>query len=267
MTGAPSNPGLDHPSKMELKFLAEDQNTAFDWEYHTPEELQAKIDFLRERFPDDPPRILDVGGGNGRFLDGLLLAFTNANGYLIDISQHLLSLNAPNPRKHLVHGSLERLEEIFPELKFDVITMNWVLHHLVGSTWERSVSNSIAALELASRLLSPNGVIAVAENMLNDILGGDLPSHIIYAITSVRNPLFVKLARPYFNTAGVGVCFHSQPAWERLFAHAGLKTEHSFYGVDYWAMDLKMRIKLIPLSVKSRRHGHYFLSKASSSII
>lgn len=242
-------------TQMELTFLAEDQNENFDQEYHWPLEMTKKIDRIRNRFRKDPPAILDVGGGNGRFLDNLLAAFPSSTGYLLDISPALLARNSPNERKRLVEGSISDLPTLFPEQRFDVITFNWVLHHLVGPGWERSANNARLALDAAARLLSPGGVIVVAELMFNDIFGGDLPSHIIYAITSAKNPRFVGLARRYFNTAGVGVCFHSQPAWECLFEQVGLKVEQKFFASPrHW------RLPFLFLALKSQQDGHYFLS-------
>lgn len=250
---------LDSRGKLELAILAEDQNESFDEDYHTGAELKRKIDSIADRFPDGPATILDIGGGNGRFLDGLLAAFPDAHGYLLDLSELLLSRNTSYHRKHLVHGSVENLPELFAGQIFDVITMNWVLHHLVGRTWRGSVANCAATLEMAARLLSPTGVIIVAENMLDDVLGGDLPSRLVYTITSIKSPALVHLVRRHFNTAGVGVCFHSQKAWEHLFECTRLKIEQRFFG-KYWRADARRRLMLLLLSIKSQRHGHYFLS-------
>ncbi len=250
------NQNQDALSSMELKFLSEDQNESFDQEYHWPREMKEKIVRIGARFPRGPETILDIGGGNGRFLDNMLDAFPNATGYLLDISPVLLSRNTPSARKHLLEGSISELAACFPTQRFDVITVNWVLHHLVGSEWERSVANVTSALEAATQLLSPGGVIVIAELMFNDIFGGDLPSHLTYAITCVKNPRFVKLARRYFNTAGVGVCFHSQSAWERIFERVGLKIEQNFFGgYRSWVLPF------ILLALKSQRDGHYFLSR------
>jgi ubiquinone/menaquinone biosynthesis C-methylase UbiE len=253
-------PDHDHLNRMWLRFLAEQQNENFDHEYHSPEEARRTIDIIRARLPDGPATILDIGGGNGRFLDSLLSVFPTARGYLIDPSQVLLSRNSSNPQKHLVQGSVDRLEDIFANQTFDIITINFVLHHLVGGTWRQCVSNATNALKSAARLLTPDGMIIIAENMYDGILGRDLPSRIIYAISSIRNRQFVRLANRYFNTAGVGVCFHSQLAWEELFKRAGLKTEQKFFG-NYWSVDLKTRLLVLLLGVKSRRRGYYFLCK------
>jgi hypothetical protein len=46
--------------RMELKFLEEDQNATFDCEYHTPEEIAAKVDAIRASIPGGPQTILDI---------------------------------------------------------------------------------------------------------------------------------------------------------------------------------------------------------------
>jgi 2-polyprenyl-3-methyl-5-hydroxy-6-metoxy-1,4-benzoquinol methylase len=244
---------------MELKYLEEDQNARFDQEYHSLGELNAKIAALKQALPNGPRTILDLGGGNGKFLDSLLNEFPDAEGYLIDISEHLLGMNRVYPRKHLVHGTIGELEERFPSEKFDVITINWVLHHLVGPSYQTSISNVQSALRACANLLAPQGVIVIAENMFDGLPIDDAPSRIVYGITSVKAQWFVKRIRYYFNTAGVGVCFHSQRAWERLFDRAGLRIKVRFFG-EFWGCDLKRRLLFIPLMLKSQRHGHYLLS-------
>jgi ubiquinone/menaquinone biosynthesis C-methylase UbiE len=244
---------------MELKYLKEEQNVQFDQEYHSPGELKSKIAAIKEAIPNGPRSILDLGGGNGKFLDALLNEFESASGYLIDISEHLLAVNKIYPRKRLIRCSISDLEERLQGLKFDVITINWVLHHLVGPSYETSVANVQSALKACANLLTSQGVIVVAENMFDGLPIDDAPSRIVYAITSVKTPWFVKRIRYYFNTAGVGVCFHSQRAWERLFHRAGLRTKARFFG-EFWGCDLKRRLLFAPLMLKSQRHGHYLLS-------
>ncbi len=67
---------------MELKYLVEEQNAAFDEEYHSAAELRSKVELLRKQFGNDGPRsIPDLGGGNGIFLDALLAEFPKARNH------------------------------------------------------------------------------------------------------------------------------------------------------------------------------------------
>jgi ubiquinone/menaquinone biosynthesis C-methylase UbiE len=244
---------------MQLKSLSEEQNKAFDAEYHTPRELAAKVEVLRSLMPQGPSTILDIGGGNGKFLDALLQVFPSSEGYLLDVSEHLLSLNKPVLRKHIQKGSCDELDTLFAGRTFDLITLNWLLHHLVGSTYGRSVSNVLQLLEGCRRHLKANGVIIVAENMFDGALISDGPSRLIYALTSMKAPWFTKVARRFFNTAGVGVCFHSQRRWENIFGCARLMVKERFFG-DYCSISGTRRLMYSILLIKTRRHGHYVLS-------
>lgn len=173
---------------MELLTLSETQNEAFDSEYHSEAEIKAKVATLRRLLLGGPRSMLDLGGGNGAFLDEMLAAFPAARGTNLDISELLLSKNKLHPRKRLVHGSIGNMAELFRGEKFDVITINWVLHHLVGPTYRSCGQNRRATLEACRALLNPGGVIVVAENMFDGPDGANLTSWLIYQITSVRHP-------------------------------------------------------------------------------
>ncbi len=115
---------------------------------------------------------------------------------------------------------------------------------------------------MLSGLLTPNGVIVVAENMFDGFGGTNIPSHTIWSITSVRNPSFVKLARRFFNTAGVGVCFQSENSWRRIFGSAGLTVSHHFFGIP-WSVSPTRRVAIGFLGLKGPRHGHFLLKPAA----
>jgi 2-polyprenyl-3-methyl-5-hydroxy-6-metoxy-1,4-benzoquinol methylase len=142
---------------MDVLVLSEAQNEAFDTDYHSPKELAEKIDAIRSRFGDRPARILDLGGGNGRFLDSLLAALPNARGTLIDISAELLARNVSSPRKEIINGSIADLSGVLAGQMFDIITLNWVLHHLVGRSYEVCRRNVVECLAACAGLLAPAG--------------------------------------------------------------------------------------------------------------
>lgn len=243
---------------MQLGYLDESQNEAFDFEYHSEVELKGKLAFIREVFPNGPRRILDIGGGNGKFMDQLLAEFPESEGYLIDISRNLLDKNRPNPKKHLIHGSFEDLPKLLPGRSFDLITINWVLHHLVGPSYRLSVQNIEQALAMTSGMLSPDGFLLVAENEYQGLLESNVPSHVIYTITRIRKPAVVGLTRRYFNTAGVGVCFQSRRGWIRIFERTGLKVDYYLQN-SRWQHGLKKRLMFLLLFLRVQRHGHFGL--------
>jgi ubiquinone/menaquinone biosynthesis C-methylase UbiE len=245
--------------------LNETQNAAFDAEFHRPEELEAKLKRLDELSSDESFNVLDLGGGNGLFADQLLARFPKSTVTIIDISSVLLSRNNPSNRKEFIHGSIEEMIDILTGRTFDYITMNWVLHHLVGNSYRTSLKNCRKTLIHCKKLLKPGGMVIIAENMFDSYLGSNLASHVIYAITAIKWRWFVQWTKRFFNTAGVGVCFQSQRAWMRLFAEAGFDVdafqlglvwrwlERAFLRMDFRSMAIHL------LFVKSVSHGHFFL--------
>jgi len=244
---------------MEVVRLSEAQNSSFDREYHASAEMFWKLEHLANRY-DGAFSILDVGGGNGVFLDTILSAFPKANGTLLDISAELLSRNRPLPRKRLVQGAIEDIPQLLGDQKFDVITVNWVLHHLVGRTYQQCRKNCIAMLQMCADLLSERGTLLVSETMVDGFFGTNIPSRLIYEITRIENPAFTRLSSRFFNTAGVGVCFRSDDAWSRLFKEAGFQVDDASYG-EYWPYSLKKRALYAGLMLASQRHRHFFLRR------
>ena len=250
---------------MELKYLSEAQNASFDAEYHSPQEMQAKLKLLAERFPGGGPRtILDLGGGNGKFLDALLDAFPNARGVLVDISQHLLDSNKPHPRKELIRASVSECNDVLGDRKFDLITVNWLLHHLVGPSRDVCTQNCLTTLEMCKGHLAEGGALFVAENLFEGFAGTNIPSHVIYAITRVKFSPFVRFARRFFNTAGVGVCFRNERDWRNLLHRVGLEPKETIYRP--WASEKGMKkLMIYALGLKSRGHGHFFCPRRAQS--
>jgi hypothetical protein len=144
---------------------------------------------------------------------------------------------------------------------FDCITANWVFHHLVGNDYRTSWKNCLDTLIQCKELLKPNGMLLVAENMFDGYLRSNIPSHLIYAITATRWPWFVRLAKRFFNTAGVGVCFQSRREWGHMFAQAGFDLVAFQPGLVWWWLGRTFRgMAMRLLFLKSVSQGHFFLT-------
>ena len=131
-------------------------------ECHTSEELERKFTLLDELTEGRPFTLLDLGGGNGLFADQLLARFPKGVVTIIDISSALLSKNNLSSRKELIHGAIENMGEIFAGRRFDYITMNWVLHHLVGQSYRLCKEHQVNTLIRCKALLRPSPYLAEA---------------------------------------------------------------------------------------------------------
>jgi 2-polyprenyl-3-methyl-5-hydroxy-6-metoxy-1,4-benzoquinol methylase len=241
---------------VDLIYLEPDQTTAFDTEYHRPVVLAAKLAKIAEALPLRPLSFLDIGGGNGAFADSILNALPDARVTVLDVAKNLLDANKPDQRKELLLCSVERMKDLLPGRKFDVITLNWVLHHFVGPTRSATWQNCVESLRACRELLVDDGVIVIAENLFDGPFGSNIPSHIIYAITRIQNKTFVRLARRFFNTAGTGVCFRSNRNWQKLIRSAGLSCE-LFYELPFNKKSMAKTLLLAMLGLIQQKQGHY----------
>lgn len=238
---------------MEVKKLANEQTEAFDVEYVSGEKWEMIRDHLTRAFPNGKFTFLDIGGGNGVFVDRILAHFPLARGTVLDHSELLLSKNKPHQRKRIVYGAVEHLPSHFSGEKFDVIFINWVLHHLITNDYKNTQINIVTALTMAREHLQPAGFLSIFENMYDGLFMDNLPSHLIYYLTSSKllEPVVKRLGA---NTAGCGVCFLSKRKWEEKLALAGLNiveyTDDVKWKVPIWQ---KAFLHIGPLRV-----GHFW---------
>ena len=181
--------------------------------------LQVAEEFLNR---DGKIKILDVGGGNGSFLDALLAGLPLSQGCLIDENKAMLHKNAHSDRKKLINADFLDWGRGDHSERFDLISFNFVLHHFISTSRAGSIGMQEAALKAAKSLLSNEGVILVYEIHYNGIFNSDLPSTLIGWLTRQKliSPLIRRLGA---NTAGYGVCFHSESFWIEMYKRSGLK--------------------------------------------
>lgn len=239
----------------QIKQLNENQIKSFDVEYINGDKWHLIKNTIYSYFPDEKFNFLDIGGGNGLFTDRILRTFPLSTGVLIDNSKLLLEKNTFNERKTLIYTSVESLEEVFVKKKFDIIFINWVLHHLVNKSYIKTHQNIGNTLVSAKRLLSSKGYLSIFENIYNGIFFANLPSYLIFQLTSSQliSPIIKYLGA---NTAGCGVCFLSKNQWEYLINKAGFQVLNY---TDSQEKDISSIQKLI-LHIGNAREGHFWCS-------
>ena len=242
----------------EQSVLTEEQNTYFDHEYVKDEYFENLVSILTRTFPEDAPiRVADFGSGNGLFLDRLLSVFPRATGYGIDISARLLSRNTPDVRKNLVNTSFLQYE---PGFKFDILSLNWVLHHMVSGSVEetrqlirKTVSHAVASLK-------PGGRLVVFENVLNGLVNDDLSSRLLHRGTS--NKMIAGLTkRMGANTAGVGIYYLGRDSLLGLMKEHGMRLDDEFAG----SFQPYGRKNLLFLARSVRERGFVFVREAGTT--
>lgn len=208
-----------------VKRLSDEQVESFDGdflEYHGGwDRVVRSIDAC---FPSGQFEFLDIGGGNGVFADRVLKKYKDSVGTVMDNSALILNRNSVHPRKTLRECSAEDIGQVFHGKKYDIVFFNWILHHLVTSSYRGTVKTIAGCLEAARELLSSRGRISIFENCYNSYSLERVPSRIIYHALSSQ-VLAAYTRRFGANTAGVGVCYLSEKLWGRTLADSGLKIE------------------------------------------
>jgi len=237
------------------RVLSEAQTEAFDFEIVDDELWSVLKPALARQLGGPSTRILDVGGGNGLFVDRVLEAFSSTEATLVEPAPNLAKANKPSPRKTVLQSTLQRVDPQDVE-PVDVVFFNWVLHHFVVDSYKATTRTQSDALVLARKMLKPSGRLIVFEQLYNGSPFDDLPGRLIYELTSQKRlaPLVARLGA---NTAGVGVCFHSERGWRKLFARAGLRVDR--YTPCYSVGELS-RLRRLALGLKQNRVGMFELA-------
>ena len=197
-------------SQLVLKKLDNSQLKTFDQEYVNEQRWELVKKQIDKDFPHGDFSFLDIGGGNGKFADKILHYYPKSVGTVMDNSQLLLNKNELNNTKKLIYDSVENLNKY--KEKYDLVSLNWLLHHLVGTSYNETRKNIIRTLNNVKHLLTDSGRVCIWENIYNGIIFDALPSHIIFSLTSSQllTPFTKKMGA---NTAGIGVCFLSNKQW------------------------------------------------------
>ncbi len=199
--------------------LSEHAVQSFDVPFPHPEQY---LNFLREHLETPPRRILDLGGGNGTFLDSLLDCFDEAHGVLLERSSSMAALNRPHDRKSVLLADAMAVPMCPDAGSFDLITINVFLHHIVGITARETDALLCGFLRELPTLMTSRGVIAVYEYVYEGWLVE--PGRLIFGLTSIKQPFISWLLnRSGANTAGVGVYFRSPSAWREVFDGCDLR--------------------------------------------
>jgi len=246
---------------MENRLLSDEQLMNFDGDFVDRFKWRRVRDCISRDFPSGDFSVLDVGGGNGLFADKILAEYPMSRVTVLDLSQMLLAKNRPHPRKNVVLGSALELKAI--QDRWDLICINWLLHHLVAESYASSIANILSVLGQARELITPRGRLSVYENMFDGILIDRAPGRIIYELTATRwLSAFTRLAGA--NTGGVGVCFLSEQQWRRIFQKLSLRL-NSFHRHDAFERTVTRNIvQGIALHLRPMGAAHFWLQCSSA---
>ena len=205
-------------------------------------------------------KILDVGGGSGNFAFALSKYFAE-NGYdaeifVLDITKYD-TWELYGDTIHFIEGSSFDIEKYFNICTFNLVFVNCAFHHLIQSSWQKTIAGIIALLRSIHKILKNDGILCVSEYFYEILFFKEISSWIIYTLSTISTPTIMTLLRKIGSkSAGVGVCFLSIDKWKRLLNQT-----------EYKIIDLTEKPKRFVKGLPVKEQFFYFsLQKSSESV-
>ena len=181
---------------------------------------------------DAPGTIVDVGGGVGRFAQ-IMVGRRPNKVRVIDIDEKSIEV-VKSVGSSRIEGIVA--DALDPPIFGDeaVVTINLILHHLVGA----SESATLALQEAALTVWKGKVEYIFINEYIYESFVKNLSGKLIYAITSSVilssiGALVGKFVPSLMaNTFGVGVRFRSDAEWRGLFVRCGFEVLASKYGKE-----------------------------------
>jgi SAM-dependent methyltransferase len=155
------------------------------------------LDGIQRRDPDGRIKILDIGCGDGSFIKNGLMAGIYADFIGFDVAVNMLKL-AKNSldlcEVQLLAADGFKLP-FRPEVKFDLIHLDSVLHHLIGKTRTDSMRLIELFCEQLRDRLSENGSLVVEEVYYASHLSPQITSCMIFYGLKLLNYLHLDVSK------------------------------------------------------------------------
>jgi SAM-dependent methyltransferase len=142
-------------------------------------------------------KILDVGCGDGGFIKSTIMTGIDAVFVGTDVSHSMINMAKNNldcSKVELFIADGFKLP-IKSEIKFDLIHISSVLHHLIGNTRSQSMFLINRMLDLLIDRLSENGVLAIDELHYVSHIIPNITSSVIFYGLKLLNFLHLDLSR------------------------------------------------------------------------
>ncbi len=159
-----------------------DKNAHFHAYHNDPSVYLPILELLKSNHKSNNLKILDVGCGDGSFIKGLKKMGIAAEFFGIDLSSSMIQMANQNLTErdvYLMVGDLFKLP-LRPDLKFDIIHLDSVLHHIIGKNVTESKRLVMQILSLLTKRLSVRGSLIIEEVFYNSHLYPSITSSVIF---------------------------------------------------------------------------------------
>ncbi len=161
--------------------------------HHDPIIYSSIINHIKKNQNKNMLKILDFGCGDGAFIKCLLNDGIDATFFGTDVSHIMINMakqNISNSKVELFVADGFKLP-LKPEVKFDLIHADSVLHHIIGNTRKKSKRLVKELLKELSNRLDENGCLVIEELYYDSYLFPNLTSSLIFYGLKLIN--FIRL--------------------------------------------------------------------------
>jgi SAM-dependent methyltransferase len=141
--------------------------------------------------------LLDVGCGNGDFIKKLREEGVKADYFATDISSEMITIARSNTSSQKINFFVADgfSMPVKSDVKFDIIHIDCVLHHLIEHGRRESMNLVKKMIEILATLLSSNGVLIVEEVYYDSYLIQTITSFAVFYGLKIINFLNLDLSR------------------------------------------------------------------------
>jgi SAM-dependent methyltransferase len=164
----------------------------------SPEFYSSVIEPIKSIIPiNSHANFLDIGCGNGNFIKALIKANVKANYFAFDMSLKMIE----RAKENLAGCDVEFLVAdgfkipIKRNIRFNIIHLDSVLHHLIGSTRGKSTSLIEKMLRLLTDKLEDDGILLVQEVYYNSYIISRFTSFVVFYGLKLINLLNLDVSR------------------------------------------------------------------------
>jgi SAM-dependent methyltransferase len=197
------------------------ENHAHNYKMH-PSFYSTVANKIKEDLSDSTNlKLLDVGCGDGTFIKSLIDVGMRAEFLATDFSFSMTNIAKMNLRLSNTELFVADAFNIplKADMKFDVIHVAFLMHHLIGETKAKSTALARKLIVRLIDILSENGMLIIEEVYYNSHLFPNLTSSIIFYLMKLLN--FIHLGSFHKFKPGLQVNFFNESELEEILGIYG----------------------------------------------
>ena len=183
------------------------------------------LNFLEKEYKNKQHfKLLDVGGGSGKFVKLVLKHFPNVACTVLDPSKKLLE-KIHDPKIKKIEGKIPNDFKI--SSKYNIVHIKEVLHHITGNSVSESEKLIKESLNLIENSLTDDGLLMIHELFYEGFIFSKLPSYLIFYTLKTQNKFKINLPIEEF-LLGLNVYFYTRNDLHKIISDCGFEIKYVY---------------------------------------